>query len=257
MPTALPTLDSQSPLQTQCHSIVVEAVTQLSSSFGTALHSIYLSGSVARRTATIGDSDLNLTLVLNRALSPAQDALLSTIKYHFANQQKVFTQLSLRVVLLEDVLSISSVFTWGVWLKHSSFCLYGDDLSSRFGCFEPSWDIAKSLNGDIAEQLKGYRQKIMTTKVLASYIGYCQAIAKKMIWSCFSLVLHREKKLALSLDDAAKTFLKYYPEKETEIERLYILCSGQQVPKKAALFMINEFGGWIVTEFDKIERKIG
>ncbi|WP_036825088.1 hypothetical protein, partial [Photobacterium sanctipauli] len=212
---------------------------------------------VARRTAVLGQSDLNLTLVLNRDLTPAQQAFLSSIQHHFSKQQKVLTTLSLRIVCLDEVLSLDAIFTWGFWLKHCCFCLYGDDLASRFGSFEPSWDIAKSLNGDIAKQLAETRQKIMATKVLANYLEYCQHIAKKMIWSCYSLVLHREQVLVLSLEEAATTFLKYYPEKETEIERLFILASRQQVPKKASLYMVNEFGGWIVAEFDKIERKIG
>ena len=257
MGRALPVLDGEAPFQNEYLPVLLDAVKQLKAGLGNVLHSIYAHGSVARREAKAGQSDLNLTIIVHRPLTGAEKSVLSSIKWRIASNHAVVPSVELKVGEIDDVLSLASIFTWGFWLKHCCICLYGDDLSTRFGSFEASWDIAKAFNGDISDELDEYRQKIMATKVVQNYLDYCEYIAKKMLWSCFSLVMHREKTLALSIEQCAEAFLKYYPEKEQEIERLFILVSRTQVPKKASLFMIQSFGGWIVAEFEKIDRKIG
>lgn len=257
MARALPVIDGETPFQHDYMPVLLDAVKQFKAGLGETLHSIYAFGSVARREAIAGKSDLNLTIVVKRPLNTSEQSVLSTIRLRLTSRHAVISAVDLKVVEISEVLSIESIFTWGFWLKHCCICLYGDDLSTRFGLFEASWDIAKSLNGDIGDELSSYRKKIMATKVVQNYLDYCEYISKKMLWSCFSLVMHREQNLALSLEQCAETFIKYYPEKELEVERLFILASRQQVPKKASLFMMDSFGGWIVSEFDRIDRKIG
>ncbi|MGF1723703.1 nucleotidyltransferase domain-containing protein [Photobacterium nomapromontoriensis] len=254
---ALPLLDSQLGFQAQFHPIVEDVIHQLKVGLGATLHSVYVAGSIARCTAIPGRSDLNLTVIILRDLTAEEQSIISAIRLRFEGRQRLLTKLVFQIVTKDEVLALESVFSWGFWLKHCCRCYTGDDLSTRYGRFEASWDIAKTLNGDIAEQLGEYRQKIMQTKVLAHYLDYCREIAKKMIWTCYSLVLHRSKGLALSLAEAADAFLLFYPDKRVEIERLFLLVSGTQVPKKASLFMINDFGRWIKDEFDKIDRRIG
>jgi len=67
--TALPTLDNQTPFQPEYTPILIDMVNQLRAGLGSALHSVYLDGSVAQRKAVWGSSDLNVTVVLSRNLS--------------------------------------------------------------------------------------------------------------------------------------------------------------------------------------------
>ncbi|MGF1759782.1 nucleotidyltransferase domain-containing protein [Photobacterium sagamiensis] len=257
MVKALPVLDGKTPFQQEYVPVLLDAVKQLRAGFGASLHSIYLFGSIARREAVLGQSDLNLTLILHRPLTVSEQSLLNTIKWRISTYHTDVPSVEIKVGYLSEVLSLDAIFKWGFWIKHCCLCLYGEDLSTRFGCFEPSWDVAKAFNGDIKDELAVYRQKIMKTKVVSNYLEYCQHIAKKMLRSCFSLVMHREKRWAHTSEGCAEAFLKYYPDKSLEIERLFTLISGTQVPKRAALFLLDQFGGWIVAEFEKIDRKIG
>lgn len=257
MARTLPVIDGTTPFQDDYLPVLLDAVKQLKAGLGNNLHSLYVHGSVARREARRGQSDLNLTLVLERPLKASEQSVLSTLKWRIASHHPVIPAVTLKVGDLTEVLSLEAIFSWGFWLKHCCLCLYGDDLASRFGCFEASWDIAKAMDGDIQTELSDYRAKIMATKVVKNYLDYCEAVGRKMLWSCFSLVMHREQRLVLSLQQCADVFLRYYPEKALDIERLFILIGRTQVPKKASLFMIESFGGWIVAEFDKIDRKIG
>ncbi|RWX57482.1 nucleotidyltransferase domain-containing protein [Photobacterium chitinilyticum] len=257
MARALPVLDGETPFQQDYMPVLLDVIKQLKAGLVDSLHSVYVFGSVARREAKAGMSDLNLTVIVQRPLTTSEQSVLSTIRWRITSRYSAVSDVELKVGVIGEVLSVGAIFTWGFWLKHCCICLYGDDLSTRFGGFEPSWDIAKSLNGDIKDELSNYRKKVMATKVVQNYLDYCEYIGKKMLWSCFSLVMHREQMLALSIEQCAEVFLKYYPEKEQEVERLFVLVSRQQVPKKATLFMIDSFGGWIVSEFDRIDRKIG
>ncbi|MEJ2763689.1 nucleotidyltransferase domain-containing protein [Photobacterium sp. MCCC 1A19761] len=257
MARTLPVIDGTTPFQDEYLPVLLDAVKQLKAGLGKNLHSIYVHGSVARRAARPGKSDLNLTLILERPLNASEQSVLSTLRWRIASHHPIIPQVDLKVGDLAEVLSLDAIFSWGFWLKHCCLCLYGDNLASRFGCFEASWDIAKAMNGDIKAELGEYRTKIMATKVVANYLDYCEAVARKMLWSCYSLVMHREQRLALSLPQCADAFLRHYPDKILEIERLFILVERTQVPKKASLFMVESFGGWIAAEFDKIDRKIG
>ncbi|WEM41045.1 nucleotidyltransferase domain-containing protein [Photobacterium sp. DA100] len=256
MTKALPALDCPAAFQPEFAKIIDQLVFQLSRSI-TAVHSVYVAGSVVRKQAVAGRSDLNVTLVVAEPLTVSEHAIRSSIASRVEQQWPQITAVQLTVLTKDEVLDISTIFKWGFWLKHCCVCVFGDDLSSRFGCFEPSWEIGRSMNDDLPLQLDEYRRKIMATRVVSHYLSFCRDVAKKMIWSCYSLVFHRSGKLALSLEQAAELFLSFYPQHGVAIERLFLLVSGTQVPKKAVLFMINDFGQWIVAEFGKIERKIG
>ncbi|MCQ1058712.1 nucleotidyltransferase domain-containing protein [Photobacterium sp. DNB23_23_1] len=256
MARALPALGCPSTFQPMFDQIVDELVHQLKRSIP-VLHSIYIAGSVARLEAVPGQSDLNVTLVTTNPLTASAQAILNSIVSRIESQCPQIVAVNMTLLVKHEVLDIAAIFKWGFWLKHCCVCVCGDDLSSRFGCFEPSWDIGKSMNDDLPIQLNDYRRNIMATRVVSHYLSLCRDVAKKMIWSCYTLVFHRSGKLALSIEQAAQQFLSYYPQHKLAIDRLFMLISGQQVPKKAVLFMINDFGQWIVTEFDKIERKIG
>lgn len=256
MTRALTALDCPSTFQPMFDPIVDDLVHQLKRCLPD-LHSVYIAGSIVRLEALPGCSDLNVTLVTTHALTPSEHAILDSIVSRVERQCPQIVAVQVTFLMKHEVLDIAAIFKWGFWLKHCCVCVYGDDLSSRFGCFEPSWEIGKSMNDDLPMQLNDYRRNIMATRVVSHYLSLCRDVAKKMIWSCYSLVFHRSGILALSIDQAAEQFLTFYPQHKVAIERLFMLVSGQQVPKKAVLFMMNDFGQWIVTEFDKIERKIG
>ncbi|WP_419240016.1 nucleotidyltransferase domain-containing protein [Photobacterium leiognathi] len=253
----LPILDQSTPFQAPYMPVLLTLVKQLQADLSQQIHSIYLNGSVAARCATVGESDINLTMVVNRELTAIEKRTVSTLCEHIAYRYDVVPSVDIRVITLDEVMTLSAIFKWGFWLKHCSVCLYGEDLASRFGLFEPSWEIAKAFNGDIKAVLADCRQKIMATKSVTEYNALCRIAGKKMLRSSFMLVAHRTSSLAYSEQQCADYFLHFYPDKAVEIERIQILIHGPQVPKRASLFLIEQFGQWIVAKFEKIEKKIG
>lgn len=252
----LPRLDSQTSFQLDFMPLLMAVVTDLQSQL-TALHSIYLNGSIAYRQATSGVSDLNLTVVITSPLTVEEQHRIACVSQTLSRNYPVISAVDITWVLLDDVLSIASIFKWGFWLRHCSVCLYGTNLSEQFGDFEPCWEIAKAFNHDIAAALVAIEQQIRRTKSITEYQYYCRCAGKKMLRSCFMLVAIDVDGWAYTDQQCANFFLARYPNKVTEIERLFVLINGPQVPKKASIFMLSQFGAWIVNEFNNIERKIG
>ncbi|WP_232614829.1 nucleotidyltransferase domain-containing protein [Photobacterium carnosum] len=252
----LPRLNSQTAFQLDFMPLLMATVIDLQSHV-TALHSIYLNGSIAYRQATSDISDLNLTVVLTAPLTMEEQHRIASVSQTLRRDYPVISTIDITWVLLDEVLSITAIFKWGFWLKHCSVCLYGTNLSEQFGDFEPCWEIAKAFNHDIAIALVAIEQQIRRTKSISEYQYYCRCAGKKMLRSCFMLVAIYVDDWAYTDQQCADFFLMRYPDKATEIERLFVLINGPQVPKKASIFMLSQFGAWIVNEFNNIERKIG
>ncbi|MCE7566254.1 nucleotidyltransferase domain-containing protein [Aliivibrio fischeri] len=253
----LPIIDKHSPFQNEFEPVIHDLITHVLSAAPKSVHSIYLYGSVARREAIVGRSNLDVTLITSAPLTNKEQTLINTIKIRFQSKYPQITGVTFNIGEAADALQLESIFSWGFWLRHCCVCIYGDDLSERFGDFEPSWEIAKNMNMDIEEWLGVYIKKIATSQDMAVQVEQQKTIAKKLLRSCYSLVMHRDKGWYDHPVLCARKFLEYYPEKQTEIERVVLLLKGRKVPKRSVLALLNEFGDWVVAEFNKIERKIG
>ncbi|OCH15366.1 nucleotidyltransferase [Aliivibrio sp. 1S165] len=253
----LPNIDKHSPFQKEFEPAIQDLIVHVRSAVPKSIHSIYLYGSVARREAISGRSNLDVTLITTVPLTNKEQTLINTIKIRFQSKYPQITGVTFTIGEVTEVLQLESIFSWGFWLRHCCVCILGDDLSTRFGDFEPSWEIAKNMNIDIQEWLQVYTKKISVSTSINVQVEQQKTIAKKLLRSCYSLVMHRDKGWYDHPVLCARKFLEYYPEKQTEIERVVMLLKGRKIPKRSTIALLEEFGGWVVSEFNKIERRIG
>ncbi|OCH15185.1 nucleotidyltransferase domain-containing protein [Aliivibrio sp. 1S128] len=253
----LPNIDKHSPFQKEFEPAIQDLIVHVRSAVPKSIHSIYLYGSVARREAISGRSNLDVTLITTVPLTNKEQTLINTIKIRFQSKYPQITGVTFTIGEVTEVLQLESIFSWGFWLRHCCVCILGDDLSTRFGDFEPSWEIAKNMNMDIQEWLQVYTKKISVSTSINVQVEQQKTIAKKLLRSCYSLVMHRDKGWYDHPVLCARKFLEYYPEKQTEIERVVMLLKGRKIPKRSTIALLEEFGGWVVSEFNKIERRIG
>jgi predicted nucleotidyltransferase len=256
-PVSLPVIDAAEPFQEAYQDVVRELIQYLKGGLGDNLHSLYLFGSVARKTAVPGQSNLDIVVITRRSLSDKANSVISTIRWRFKRTYPFITDLSFQFGLAGDVMDLSAIFTWGFMLKHCCVCLYGDDLSTRFGEFEPSWEIAKYWNMDVDEWLSIYRKKIAEAKTEQEQITAQQIIAKKLLRASYSLIMHKDKQWIEDPVACGKQFLHYHPNKETEIKRLGILLSGRLVAKRSVIGLLDGYGLWLVKAYKRTEFKIG
>ncbi|MEF1185655.1 nucleotidyltransferase domain-containing protein [Vibrio sinaloensis] len=253
----LSTIDSDQPFQTPYRPAVKELIGFLTSGLEDNLHSIYLYGSVARRTAKPGSSNLDVIVVTHKSFNDSKAALFNTIKWRFQKSYPFITEVSFKTALVSDVVSLDSIFSWGFQLRHCAVCVHGENLAECFGDYEPSWEIAKHWNMDVEDWVAVYRNRIARADKTEDLIKSQKIIAKKLLRASYSVVMYRDKKWFDDPLECGQQFLRYFPEKQVEIERLGILLSGRLIAKRSVIGILDSFGDWLVKQYKKTEFKIG
>lgn len=254
---ALPVIDRKQPFQAEFEPLIREALLCFKGGLGQNLHSVYVYGSVARKTAVPGKSNLDLVVVTRAPFESNRVTLLNTIRWRAQKGHPQVNGISVRTALVREVANLDSIFTWGFMLKHCCVCIYGDDLADCFGDYVPSWEIAKHWNMDVEEWLSVYRNKIAQAKNAEEQIQAQTIIAKKLLRASYSLIMHRDKRWFDDPIECGQVFLNYHPEKQLEIERLEILLSGRLIPKRSVIGLLDAFGNWLVKQYQKTEFRIG
>ncbi|EKO3825535.1 nucleotidyltransferase domain-containing protein [Vibrio harveyi] len=254
---SLPIIDPKHPFQPEFESLLREVLACLKGGLGANLHSVYVYGSVARKSAVAGRSNLDMVVVTKADFENNRATLLNTIKWRAQQGYPHVKGVSIRTALVNEVANLDSIFTWGFMLKHCCVCVYGDDLADCFGDYVPSWEIAKHWNMDVEDWLSVYRTKIVQAQSVEELVSAQVIIAKKLLRASYSLIMYRDKRW---FDDPLKcgeVFLQYHPEKQLEIERLGILLSGRPIPKRSVVGLLDGFGDWLVKQYQKTEFRIG
>lgn len=252
----LDVLDAKSPFQAGYLEIIAFAVCQIKGGVGAKCHSVYLSGDVARRAAE-QTADIELTLVVTRALTASEYLSLNSIKWRIEQSSKAVKRAVLDVVIHKDVIDLRHIFHWGFFFKHCTVCLLGENIANSFGHFEMSWEVAKAMNQDVARRVCALGQKIVLANKWETQLDASQDAATLLIRACFGLVARKEQCWEDNLPRCAQYFLVHYPEKQQEMDRLFYLVERKQVKKRAVVQLLDELSAWLQFEYRRIERKIG
>ncbi|EDP58039.1 nucleotidyltransferase domain-containing protein [Vibrio sp. AND4] len=254
---SLPVIDPKQPFQPEFEPLLREVLACLKGGLGSNLHSVYVYGSVARKSAMAGKSNLDLVVVTKSGFEHNRATLLNTIKWRAQQRHPQVKGVSIRTALVNEVANLDSIFTWGFMLKHCCVCIYGDNLADCFGDYVPSWEIAKHWNMDVEEWVSVYRTKIVQAQRIEDQLSAQVVIAKKLLRASYSLIMYRDKQWFDDPTECGKVFLNYHPEKQLEIERLGILLTGRPIPKRSVLGLLDGFGDWLVMQYKKTEFRIG
>jgi len=254
---SLSTIDPKQPFQSQYQPAIDDLLRFLKGGLGANLHSVYLYGSVARKVAQPGKSNLDVIVVTNQSFSDSRTALLNSIKWRFQKSYPFITEVSFKTALVSDVVSLDSIFSWGFQLRHCAVCVHGENLAECFGDYEPSWEIAKHWNMDVEDWVAVYRNRIARADKTEDLIKSQKIIAKKLLRASYSVVMYRDKNWFDDPLECGQQFLRYFPEKQVEIERLGILLSGRLIAKRSVIGILDSFGDWLVKQYKKTEFKIG
>ncbi|MCZ4295148.1 nucleotidyltransferase domain-containing protein [Vibrio sinaloensis] len=253
----LSTIDPKQAFQPKYQPAIDDLVSFLSSGLGDNLHSVYLYGSVARKTAKSNQSNIDVVVVTHRGFSDLRTTLFNSIKWRFQKTHPHITEISFKTALAQDVASLDSIFSWGFLLRHCSVCVYGEDLSECFGDYEPSWEIAKHWNMDVEDWVAVYRNRIARADKPEEQVKAQRIIAKKLLRASYSLVMYKDKQWFDDPIECGQQFLRYYPDKQVEIERLGILLSGRLIAKRSVIGILDGFGDWLAKQYKKTEFRIG
>ncbi|USD33523.1 MULTISPECIES: nucleotidyltransferase domain-containing protein [Vibrio] len=253
----LSVIDPKQPFQERYQPAINDLIAFLRGGLGDNLHSVYIYGSVARKRAKPHRSNLDVLVVTHESFSDIRTTLFNSIKWRFQKSYPFITEVSLKNTLAKEVASLESIFSWGFQLRHCSVCIYGEDLSECFGDYEPSWEIAKHWNMDVEDWVAVYRNRIARSATPEEQSKAQQIIAKKLLRASYSLVMYKDKNWFDDPVECGQNFLRYYPEKKVEIERLGILLTGRVIAKRSVIGILDGFGEWLAKQYKKTEFKIG
>ncbi|MEL7291837.1 MAG: nucleotidyltransferase domain-containing protein [Pseudomonadota bacterium] len=253
----LSTIDPNEAFQTQYQPAIDALVSFVKTGLGENLHSLYLYGSVARKTAKPNQSNLDVIVVTLQPFSDVKTTLFNSIRWRFQKAYPFITEINFKTALVSEVASLESIFSWGFQLRHCAVCIHGDDLSECFGDYEPSWEIAKHWNMDVEDWVAVYRNRIARADKESDQIRAQKIIAKKLLRASYSLVMYKDKCWYDDPIECGQAFLRYHPEKRVEIERLGILLSGRLIAKRSVIGILDGFGEWLSKQYKKTEFKIG
>ncbi|WP_162046578.1 nucleotidyltransferase family protein [Vibrio taketomensis] len=253
----LSVIDPKQPFQAEYSQAVQDLVSFLRAGLGSNLHSVYVYGSVARKTAIPSRSNLDIIIVTQQSFGEQRSTIINTLRWRFQKSYPHISDISIKTALVSEVASLESLFSWGFLLRHCSVCVYGENLSECFGDYEPSWEIAKHWNMDVVDWLAVYRNRIVRAKEDSEILKSQRIIAKKMLRASYSLVMPKDLGWYDSPIECGKHFLRYYPEMQVEIERLVIMLQSRTIAKRSIIGVIDSYGDWLVKQFKKTEFRIG
>ena len=200
------------PLLPAYEALVGDACARFYAGLPTLVHSIYVYGSVARGTARMGASDLDLTIVLQQTPNATEAAVLSRLQAELAADHPEVTKVDFDVGTVAEVLAPASALRWGGWLKHYCRHVAGEDLSCRFPKLRPTRALAWALNGDGLPALLAYEQALRASTTAAEALALQRVIARQLLRA--SMVLRQDEDLAWphALADLVAMAQKHHPE---------------------------------------------
>ena len=236
---------SDRPIQPAFQAVVDNLCGMLSECLGSLIDSVYLYGSVARGDATLGRSDLDVTVILTRQATLQDNQAIESVRRSLESRHPEVTKVDFDVGCLADVHAPENLCKWGFWLKHHCRCVYGNDLSNQFALFKPSRLIARAVNGDFPDVLAAYAQSIETEKNALLIERLKRAASRKLIRSTNVLRPVEALSWPESLEDHVDHFLAIYPEMQPQIA--LFLCQQQVSDSDQGDFVerLRYFSAWM------------
>ncbi|VVN02716.1 nucleotidyltransferase domain-containing protein [Pseudomonas fluorescens] len=234
-------------IQPEFESVVRDVCSTLVEALGTAVDSIYLYGSVANGQARAGESDVDVTLLIDGQLE-LYNCQLERIKDELQDRHPEVTKIDFDVGTRIEALAPANLFSWGYWLKHHCRCVWGSDLGSEFQRFKPSREIATAVNGDFALVLRKYATSIECTTDTEQLRRLQREASRKLIRSTNILRLDQEQSWPLTLEDYVELFLRVAPKMKHKIE--YFLRHARVPDSTADTFSatLRSFADWMLDQ---------
>lgn len=200
------------PLPRAYASLLAEVCAQLWALFPALIHSAYVYGSVARGTARLGVSDLDLTLILWQTPSAEEREALLRLQRCLAHRHPAVSKIDFDVGVVAEVLAPESALRWGGWLKHYCRHLKGDDLSLLFPVLPPTRALALALNGDCVSVLQDYVTQLEAATDDAAARRLQREAARQLLRATMVLRSDEDDAWPVTLVEMVAWASKHFPE---------------------------------------------
>lgn len=225
--------------------VLNESISSLVRELGGKLHSIYLYGSVGRGNAVFGESDLDLSIIVNTTLSEAEEAILNQLELDICCRYEAISKLEFDVGSYAQAM-IANDYEWQFWLKHMCVCVWGDDLRESISPYKPSLKVGLEMNKDISHRLLNALNRLNEN----NYLAEGKSIAKKILRTHYALYSEIDNSFYDSLPEIAACLQRYEPEMKNSIEDALSMAKGLVASQQNVVEFINGYGRFVVSKFE-------
>lgn len=207
------------------------------------VHSVYLYGSVPRRTAVAGRSDLDMMIVLRDAPDDADRERVRAIEGRLDAGFPQIDGAGILLVAASAVLSELERHDLGFFVACLCTPLSGPDLAERLPRYRPTSLLARETNGDLDLVLPQWRRRINGGEDLSRIVG------RRLVRTGFTLIMPRWGGWTSDLDESARLFGGYYPERARQMALAAEV--GRHAPADRAMLepLIDDLGEWLAGEY--------
>lgn len=224
-----------------------DAVAGLHRILGTQCHSIYLYGSVGRGTAVYGVSDLDLSVIVEPALSTNQLQTLNELADDICKRHASISKLEFDVGDYDEAM-VRNEFEWQFWLKHLCVCVWGEDLRPNIEPYRPSTAVGVEMNKDLKSRLDSCYDS-MTAE---NYLPHSKSIAKKILRTQYSLVCEADHSYFDNLEQIVDVLVKIDPQNQPFIKQLLVISRGSDHSLGEIQGLIKGYGRSVLNNLDRM-----
>jgi uncharacterized protein len=249
---------SQDNILPEYRSVIDASIAALKTTLPDITHSVYVYGSVARGNAVRGKSDLDLLVIFKRKLTPQEQDTLKALQESLSSRHKTLVRevgIADATCTYDEMVDPANKYGWGAYLKILCVCIDGEDLTKRFEKFKISPDIAIGFNGDISKAIQNATEKITKAEADEEAAKATAIIARKLIRTCYMMVMTRAQVWTTKLSEQAELFLRYFPEKQGFIRTLQSWIDTPPTNRDDILKLLQGDCRWVVDNFEVDARK--
>ncbi len=239
------------------HSVVRDVVAAYSANIEDDIHSIYITGSVARGLAVPGKSDVNAFAVLESEVDPelVKQDWLEQAENRITNAHSCISDTGLELWPYGYVFRDPDEFAVGAFIiKTHSVCVWGNDLSPQLPDYKISVATAAIANDDIVQikpDIEDTLEAIKADSSIENVHYMCRYICKAIIHAGFGLVMADVGVHTRDIDLACDYFKQQRPAQAGEMQRSLAFVDSPADDADEVLAYLNGFGAWMIGAADE------
>ncbi len=215
---------------------------------GSAVHSVYVRGTVPRSMAIQKVSDLDAFAVVSGKESDFDFSWMDNERLTFEKNHPFLTGLELQVFFYDDLFDGDQCINQRFTIKTLSACVYGDNLAKKISPFKADVKTAQHLCGNLKAAFENTKNAISNALPQEYVLEWCRWIMKRVVRTGFLLVMARERAFTRDLYMAYTIFSKHYPSQQPGMRQALELAINPSSDPLIIHKFMDEFSPWFYGE---------
>jgi uncharacterized protein len=217
--------------------------------FGARLHSAYLYGSIPRGTAVPGVSDLDVLLALRGEPGEADQAAARRLEGELDAGFPPVNGVGILMFSTATLLSDLERHDLGWFVACLCTPLAGEDLAARLPRYRPTPLLARETNGDLADLLPGWRERLAGARTDGELRALCRVVSRRLVRTGFTLVMPRWGGWTSDLAASAAVFGRYYPARAGQMLAAAAAARDPAAGRGLLGMLLGDLGPWLAAEY--------